>query len=335
MSIYQQLAQALTQGAVVLATVIQTQGSTPREAGAKMIICDNGCTFSTIGGGAGEAKIIHRALQVLQAGKKERVDIHLSGPLHPESQGVCGGTMQVLLERWSGAAAIALSQNILDCLQTGEPATLVMPFAVDQTPYLIRANNALPPQNAYWEALKAAPRLLIVGAGHVGESLAKVASLAGFRVLVQDDRPDWANVQRYPQAEQIWHEPLAHLLDRLKHDSDLYVAIVTRGYQQDVTTLQVLLSGAVSCQYIGMIGSKKRVRFVYQQLQQQGIDPKALRTIYAPIGLEIGALTPEEIAISICAELIQVRRGGTGKSLSEELRRSPAPYCAAIAEEIS
>jgi xanthine dehydrogenase accessory factor len=306
---YPQLAQALHQGDAVLATVIQVQGSVPREVGAKMVICADARTFNTIGGGAGEAKVICQALQVLQTGKKQRIEIDLSGAADRQTEGVCGGKMQVWLERWSGERAIALVDQILQILQMGKAAQLVMPFAADQQPYLLEADVIAPgSEQAYVERLQLPPTLLIVGAGHVGEQLAKVADLIGFRVLVQDDRPDWANSQRYPQAAMVFNQAIATVLDQLIGCRDLYIALVTRGYHQDLAALQILLQQKFPYRYLGMIGSQKRVARVYRELQALGISPELFKTLHAPIGLEIGALTPEEIAVSIAAELIQVRR---------------------------
>jgi xanthine dehydrogenase accessory factor len=310
---YLQLAQALQQGAAVLATVTQVQGSVPREVGAKMVICADARIFNTIGGGAGEAKVIAQALQILQTGKKQFVEVDLSGTRHRQTEGVCGGKMQVWLERWSGERAIALLEQVLQILQTGKAAQLVVPFSADQYPYLLEGDAIAPSlEQAYVERLQLPPTLLIVGAGHVGEQLAKVANLIGFRVLVQDDRPAWANSERYPQAATIFNQAIASVLDQLTGYSDLYITLVTRGYQHDLEALKILLQQQ-SYQYLGMIGSQKRVVRVYQELQQSGISPECFKTIHAPIGLDIGALTPEEIAISIGAELIQVRRRGNAR----------------------
>jgi xanthine dehydrogenase accessory factor len=147
----------------------------------------------------------------------------------------------------------------------------------------------------------------------VGEQLAKVADLIGFRVLVQDDRPDWSNPVRYPQAANIFNQTIDLVLDQLAGCPDLYIALVTRGYQQDLETLKIVLQRQFSYQYLGMIGSQKRVARVYQEVQQSGILPELFKTIHAPIGLDIGAMTPEEIAVSIAAELIQVRRRGNNR----------------------
>ena len=284
-----------------------------------MLIWKKGNTFETIGGGEGEAKVIEQAIAVLEFGKKQFVEIDLSGASGRETQGICGGWMQIWLERWS-SHELPFVKVILDRLQSGQSVTLATPFDADRSPHLLDdplLNNQC--DRAFVETLQPSPMLLIVGAGHVGEQLAKIANLAGFQILVQDDRPAWANAQRYPQAAQIFAESIEAAIDRLADYSQLYAALVTRGYQHDLAALNLLISRQKPCCYIGMIGSKKRVKQVIQAIEKSGADAAKLRSIYAPIGLDIGALTPEEIAVSIVAELILVRRGGTGRSLSHRL----------------
>jgi xanthine dehydrogenase accessory factor len=327
--LFQQLTQVLQKEQAVLATVIEVKGSVPRKVGAKMIITADGSTFNTIGGGAGEAKVIRQARIILATGEKQGakqlVEIDLTGVSHRETQGICGGMMQVWLERWSGENAIALAQQICDRLKLGQAVTLVTPLTAEQSPYLLENNSAKNPlsdrANAFVETIAPPPLLLIVGAGHVGEQLAKVADLVGFQIAVQDDRPEWANSQRYHQAVTIANEPIDSVVDSLASHTQLYAALVTRGYQYDLEALAVLLKREIPCQYLGAIGSEKRVRQVYRAMAKIGISQQKLQSIYAPIGLDIGAITPEEIAVSIGAELILARRGGTGLSLRDRLRQ--------------
>lgn len=318
---YRQLAQILQQGAVVLATVIFAKGSVPREIGAKMMIDAEGQIFNTIGGGAGEAKVIQHAKIVLETGHKQFVEIDLTGTPQRDTQGICGGKMQVWLERWSGKAAIDLVQTMIKTLQSGQSLNLVTPFTPHQTPYLLPETPEHPLENAFLETIQPPPTLLIVGAGHVGEQLAKVAHLIGFQIVIQDERPEWANPQRYPQATLIFNQPIAFAVAQLSTHTQLFAALVTRGYQYDLNALEALLNRETPCQYIGMIGSAKRVRQVYQTLETRGISLTQTSEIYAPIGLDLGALTPEEIAVSIAAELILIRRGGTGRPLSATLQQ--------------
>ncbi|AFY34279.1 XdhC family protein [Calothrix sp. PCC 7507] len=316
---YQQLAAALKKGAVVLATVTNTQGSVPREVGAKMFIDANGNTIGTIGGGAGEAKVYQTALQVLQTGEKQFVEIDLSGAVQRETQGVCGGIMLVWLELWLGNESLNLVNQIINILTSGQIATLVTPFDADKKPYLLLETQLIATvQNTeFIETLLPPPTLLIIGAGHIAVPLAQIAKIIGFQVIIQDDRPEFATKERFPEASLIIAQPIDSIREIINKIPDLYVVLVTKGYLQDLPALKLLYNHQLA--YIGMVGSKKRVHTVYKMLQDEGYAVDFLQTIYAPIGLDIGALTPEEIAVSICGELIKVRRGGRGVSLSDKL----------------
>jgi xanthine dehydrogenase accessory factor len=316
---------------VVIATVIHTQGSTPREAGAKMIITSDGQTFETfetIGGGAGETKVIDQAQAVLLTGKPQLIDIDLSGASlsgsslsgsnQRETQGICGGTMRVWVARWQGEAAIALTNRILQMLTSGQSATLVTPLT-EQLPYLVEsanfnvANSDVICGHTWIELIQPPPLLLIIGAGHCGIQLAKVADLIGFQIAIQDDRPDWANAENYPQATFIFNQSIDQAIAQFTQHPQLYAALLTRSYQHDVEALAALLQRQAPCQYIGMMGSQRRVQRVYRAIATSGISEEKLRSIHAPIGLDIGALTPAEIAVSISAELILVRRKTSSK----------------------
>jgi len=310
MSIFAQLDQVLFLGSAVLATVIKVNGSVPREKGAKMIITEKGEIYSTIGGGAGEAKVIEAAIVALKTGEKKLVELDLSGTTDRKTEGICGGLMQVWVEPWHKGEGQTLARKISTLLKAGQRVTLVTPLDGHSSPYLSPTPLLSIPQ--FIEILEPPPLLLIVGAGHVGEQLAKVAYNIGFQIVVQDDRSSWANLQRYPTAVKIFNTPIEEAIKELNGYTLFYAALVTRGYQYDLEALAVLLKREIPCQYIGMIGSKKRVNQVYQVLENRGISSQQLKSIFAPIGLDIGALTPEEIAVSIAAELILVRRGGTG-----------------------
>jgi xanthine dehydrogenase accessory factor len=221
---------------------------------------------------------------------------------------------------------MALTDQILSKLQSGQSITLVTPLEQNNSPYLSENPNNISitqntVQNTFIEYLQPPPTLLIIGAGHVGEQLAKVAHAIGFEIAIQDDRLEWANKSKYPQAHWILTDAIAPALDKFANHTQLYVALVTRGYAYDLEALTALLKRKINCRYIGMIGSEKRVKKVYQSLIKSGLTTDQFAHIYAPIGLDIEALTPEEIAISIGAELIMVRRGGTGLPLSSNLRQ--------------
>ncbi len=158
------------------------------------------------------------------------------------------------------------------------------------------------------------PHLIIVGAGHVAAPLAAIAHICEFAITVLDDRPQFANRQRFPTAERVIAGPFRPELRKLRggraiFDPYTYIVLVTRGHQHDIDCLLEVLDDPVA--YIGMIGSKRRVRAVFELLErEQGIPREKLARIHAPIGLAINAQTPQEIAVSIMAEVIGVMRGG-------------------------
>jgi xanthine dehydrogenase accessory factor len=161
--------------------------------------------------------------------------------------------------------------------------------------------------------------LLIIGGGHIGKALATVGNLCGFSVEIIDDRPEYANAERFPEADRITCGRFDEVLDGYQIDPNTYVVCVTRGHKHDETSLRLVAASAAA--YVGMIGSKRRVGAVLQHLIEDGLEPDAISRVHTPIGLDIGAETPEEIAVAIMAEIIHVRRGGSGLSMREAIRR--------------
>ena len=322
---YRQLRSVLEEEAVVVATIVKVIGSAPREVGAKMAVCADGSIIGTIGGGAGEGKVIESSLKVSETENKQLVEIDLTGAPQKDTQGVCGGKVQVWLEKWSGENAIALIQQILKLFEFGQSAKLITPLITNANPYLIVENSSFKNGRlakrpyAFTEIIQPPPMLLIIGGGHVALALAQIASFAGFEIAVQDDRPEFITPQRFPQAAFLT-QSIDEALDRFSTHQQLYIALVTRGLTQDVTAFKAILQRRLTYQYIGAIGSQKRIRAIDRAIQD--ISPEKLPNFYAPIGLDIGALTPEEIAVSICGELIKVRRGGTGLSLCDRVQHS-------------
>jgi xanthine dehydrogenase accessory factor len=138
-----------------------------------------------------------------------------------------------------------------------------------------------------------------------------MSTMVGFQVVVVDDRPQFANQERFPEADEVIAEEFPFVFPKLKVNKSSYLVIVTRGHAYDQEVLEWALGQEVK--YIGMIGSRKKIQTVYDALKQKGIPPDQLQRVYAPIGLNIGALTPEEIAVSIVAQMIQVRRQEKGE----------------------
>ncbi len=168
------------------------------------------------------------------------------------------------------------------------------------------------------------PQLIIVGAGHIAVPLAQMAKINDFQVTVLDDRPQYAHPDRFPEADRVVAGPFREELRALRNgrpafDPNTYIVLVTRGHQHDVECLLEVLDDPVA--YIGMIGSRRRIRAVFELLEtEQGIPAHKFDRIYAPIGIDIGAQTPAEIATCIMAEIINVLRGGPAPSLSDEIR---------------
>jgi xanthine dehydrogenase accessory factor len=170
------------------------------------------------------------------------------------------------------------------------------------------------------ERIEAEPHLVIAGAGHVGASLARLASLIGYRVTLIDDRGEFVARELFSSTSDAnielmsANEWAALIKEAIGNGHGVAVAIVTRGHKQDEECLRA--ASSASPDYIGMIGSKRRTNIVLEKLREEGFDPEVLKRVRAPIGLDIGAVSPEEVAIAILAEIVAQRRGGSGAPLS-------------------
>ena len=163
------------------------------------------------------------------------------------------------------------------------------------------------------EPILTRPQLVVLGAGHVGQAIAQIAARIDFRVTVIDDRDKFVSEERFPTAERRMVQPYDQSLDHLSLPADSFILIVTRGHRHDQQALETALNQQVA--YTGLIGSRRKIKLLVDHLLEQGYPPEHFRNLYAPIGLEIGSETPREIAVSVAAELIALRKG--------EHRRSP------------
>jgi xanthine dehydrogenase accessory factor len=170
----------------------------------------------------------------------------------------------------------------------------------------------------FHEVLEPQPQLFIIGAGHIAVPLAHYGKTLGFEVIVLDDRDKYANRQRFPDADRVIAADFGATLRDFPLTAATYVVIITRAHTYDEESLRLILHKPSA--YIGMIGSRRRVQTVLRTLGGEGYDQDKLREIHAPIGLDIGSETPEEIALAIISEVVTVRRGGTGMSLSKQIR---------------
>jgi xanthine dehydrogenase accessory factor len=330
------------------ATVVTTQGSTPREVGAKMVIRASGETMGTIGGGCGEAEAWQTAMDTLRDGRRRMLTLDLTGDISLDTEMVCGGVMEVFTDLWDErdlemlrAAVEAMEEDgrfaVLTPLTTDEshPHELILgdgravgglgdgsleARVASQALKALREgiSRTIPGMETmpavFVDVQVAPPTLLIAGAGHIAVPLAKMGAMLGFRVVVVDDRPAFANEERFPDADEVIAAPFGETLASYPLNDRTYVTIMTRGHAHDLECLSGVMDKPMA--YIGMIGSRRRSRGVLDLMREKGYSEELLARVHAPIGLDIGARSPEEIAVSVIAEVVQARRGGTGQSLS-------------------
>ena len=172
----------------------------------------------------------------------------------------------------------------------------------------------------YVEPHRPPPELVIVGAGHIARPLCAAGALLGFRVIVLDDRPEFATRERFPEADRVVRADFSDPFRGVPIGPGTYLVLVTRGHKYDFDALMDVLRRPVQPAYVGMVGSRRRTRAALEQVAREGIDPARIAAVRAPIGLDVRAETPGEIAIAIAAELVLERRGGTGRPLRETER---------------
>ncbi|MDD3813479.1 MAG: XdhC/CoxI family protein [Desulfocapsaceae bacterium] len=250
LKIYEEMALLSRTGvSFALATVIDHSGSSPRKAGAKMLLRGNGTILGSIGGGRVEAETIEAAKAALVEGTPRTLPFVLT-----EKHGfACGGSMTVYVE---------------------------------------------PHGNA--------PRLVLFGAGHVGKATAVLAKSCGFRVTVVDERPEYANQEAIPCADELLCCQVEEAFTGLRLDSNSFVVIATPGHLHDFVAVQGALKSEAG--FIGLVGSRRKKQALLQTLTENGFTEEELARVITPVGVEIDAETPEEIAVSIVGQLIQKRR---------------------------
>ncbi len=346
----------------VLCRLVETRGSTPQKAGAAMLVFADGSQSGTLGGGCVEAEVKRRALGVIERGAAEIAAFQLDNDYGWDDGLICGGRMTVLIDpladdpaRQYVAAVAKAAQNsggateaiVFDAEKSGLPATAcylfdagerliaslragataetesetlrtsLRPLSIRPRPYAAAGVSFLP--------LLSRARLLIVGGGHVGQALGQLAADLDFDVWVVDDRAEYANVQRFPRAERCIVGLVGPTLAELEITSDTYCVIVTRGHNHDEEALFHLANRGA--RYVGMIGSRRKIKLIYDDLLNDGIKSEALQRVYAPLGIDIGSQTVMEIAVSIAAELVAHRnREGVvpGRPAGIDMSEQPA-----------
>lgn len=247
--------------AAALCTIVDSKGSTPRRAGSKMLVYENGEFTGTVGGGELEHRVLDEAMIAMVEGKPSLLKYSMTDPKRGDP-GVCGGQVEVYVE------------------------------------------PILPPA-----------KVVVIGGGHVGKAVAHLAKWLGFRVAVSDDRTEFCTPEMNPDADEFYPVAMQELPKHLKLNRQTYLILTTRGSLIDVEGLPALLESKAA--YIGVIGSKRRWATTVKGLQEKGIRDEQIARIHSPMGLELNAETPEEIAVSIMAEIIMLRQGGNGKPMSK------------------
>ncbi len=279
---------------VALCAVVETRGSAPQAPGALMAVDQAMRTYGTLGGGGMEAQVRKQAFALLDTGAPRVRSFRLDAGSAAEDGLTCGGTMDVAVVPIGEAAAAEQFKRAIEDLRAGRHATIDL--RVEKEGQLV----------AYRINVECAPTLLIAGAGHVGAELAHLCTRLAFRVVVVDDREDFANAEHLPPPIEPIAADIEKTLRAYPIDRATYVVIVTRGHMHDQRALAAVVDSDAN--YIGMIGSRRKVKLIRDNLLKAGVERARLERVRAPIGLPIHALTVPEIAVSIAAQLIEVRR---------------------------
>ncbi len=279
---------------VAVCIVAETKGSTPQSPGAVMLVHDDMQTEGTLGGGCVEAEVRRQAVDLLRQDEPRLLSFNLDDSFGWDDGLICGGHMGVAVLPIADPAQAAAFRQAAATLEQGRGA--VVPFRA-----LIQGAPG-----EYRLFIEPPARLVIAGAGHVGAEVARLAIRLDFDVFVIDDRADLMDRERLPSPIVPLVGDIGATLRRQRIDANTYVVIVTRGHQHDEQALEAVVGQ--DARYIGMIGSRRKVKLIFDHLTAAGVAPAKLPRVPAPRGLSIGSLTVPEIAVSIVAQLVQVRR---------------------------
>lgn len=343
--IYSQIVDfSRTKREAVLATIVNRKGSSSREVGAKLLVSEDGILAGSVGGGELEKAVIEASSQVLSSAlpvffKSDPglscggdVEIFLE-PIPPDNEihlRIYKEITEIVKRGGTGLLATVVDARLYESGQTlkalfksnGEvigflpsmqnafrSVTDLMPdFLGRQTPGTITCNDEYGAAfNVFIEPIISDPVLYVFGAGHVSSQVVPLARRVGFKVTVIDDRNEFANTRNFPEAENVFNYPYDDVIRRFSIDKSSFIVIATRSHSCDEMVLgQALRTDAG---YIGMIGSRRKISVIYNNLVGEGFSDSDFIRVHSPIGIEIGAETPEEIALSIVSELVKVRAG--------------------------
>lgn len=362
-AVFREIMNVLKRGeTAALSTIVSSKGSLPMSKKAKMLVKQDGTFVGTVGGGCLEADVWAEAREVMHSGVPSLQKFILTEK-HAGEEGLnCGGNVEIFTEPVCPGALNAIFGHVLrlqESRDTAALATLVTGGAEaagkkllvtssgetfgtlgdpeldervkngadavirDDLLKVLSVERGDQPVRVFVEAIIPDPKLFLFGGGHVSKAIARIARTVGFRIVIIDDRPAFANAERFPEADEIVVDEFDGVVGKLPIDESSYLVAVTRGHQWD----QPIIEQAVwtNAKYIGMIGSRRKVAIMWKKLEDQGVPRHLLERVHAPIGLDIHADTPEEIAVSIVGQLIQTRRArGKPAHTDEVLTREPA-----------
>lgn len=309
---------------IMLVTIVSKSGSSPRGAGAQMLVGEHGRILGTIGGGAVELRSEEMAREFLKARQSGDHEFLLRQNSGEDIGMVCGGDVSVLFQFIDSAKQEwkELASGLLSLLSSHHPGWLVLHMD-GSFPALLEADGrkiigACPEQiqlpaeskcmktkDYFIMPLPVLDRAVIFGGGHCSQALVPVLSRIGFRVTVMDNRPELCDPDIFPDAEEIICGDYLKLSDHIELYASDYVVVMTNGHSHDLEVQEQILRQPLA--YIGVIGSKRKTAFINQKLRESGIPEEVISRIHSPIGTKIKAVTPEEIAISIAGEMIYER----------------------------
>ena len=338
----------------VISTVTKTIGSTPQKTGAKLLVREDGSGVGTLGGGCVEGDIWFASNEKIK--RDEKVEIRpyeLNEDLAAKDGLVCGGTMHFLIDpidnklefeffleeidkAYNGGSPVALAQILesKNSKEIGKKILIKEDGSVNGTLIDSEIDNKIIKsarelmslgknktlnilnKQIYIEAFTTPPKLLIAGGGHVSKAIASLAKPLGFELNIFDDRKEFANTTRFPEANEVKVASYENGFNEFNINPNTFIVIATRGHKQDDAATKAALNTNAS--YVGLLGSKRKTILIIEKLLKEGIDEKSFQKLKAPVGIDIGARTPEEIAISIISEILSFRLGGSNRGMMLE-----------------